>query len=123
MFRFFGRRRSKDNVKERLKLVLSYDRAKLTPGKMEELKTELLGVIGKYFPSSEQEYDVRFEQHGERMVLMANLPMAGSLPDGEAAEDGAAARKPAQAASAAPATKSGGGKSSSSGKKKSKRKN
>src|SRR5690625_3209966 len=85
MFRFFGRRRSKDDVKERLKLVLSYDRAKLTPGKMEDLKTELLGVIGKYFPSSEQEYDVRFEQHGERMVLMANLPMSGRL---SADEDG-----------------------------------
>ena len=123
MFRFFGRRRSKDDVKERLKLVLSYDRAKLTPGKMQELKTELLGVIGKYFPSSEQEYDVRFEQQGERMVLMANLPMAGGdlpEPDGAAAaqrQDSAPARKPAAAGQAR------SGSSKSSGKKKSRRKN
>ncbi len=75
MLRLFGRRRSKDQLKERLKLVLTYDRARLTPGKMEELKTELLAVISKYFPSDDQKFDVRFEQQGERMVLMADLPI------------------------------------------------
>ncbi len=97
MFGLFGRRRSRDNVKERLKLVLSYDRAKLTPGKMQELKTELLAVIGKYFPSEDQEYDVRFEQQGERMVLMANLPLSASR-DGEDSGDAPQAA-PAQAQS------------------------
>ena len=75
MFGLFRRNKSKDALKERLKLVLSYDRAKLTPGKMEELKQELLAVIGKYFPSDGTDYDVRFEQQGDRMVLVANLPM------------------------------------------------
>lgn len=71
----FGRKRSKDQLKERLKLVLSYDRAGLTPGKMEELKTELLEVIGKYFPSDKNDYDVTLEQQGDRMVFVANLPV------------------------------------------------
>ncbi|CAN5747620.1 cell division topological specificity factor MinE [soil metagenome] len=71
----FGRKRSKDQLKERLKLVLSYDRAGLTPGKMEELKTELLEVIGKYFPSEKNDYDVTLEQQGDRMVFVANLPV------------------------------------------------
>jgi cell division topological specificity factor len=75
MFGWFKRRKSRDALKERLKLVLSYDRAKLTPGKMEELKGELLAVIAKYFPSDAADYDVRFEQQGNRMVLVANLPM------------------------------------------------
>lgn len=78
MFRFFRRERSKDALKQRLKLVLSYDRAKLPPGKMDALKRELLDVIAKYFPADPGEYDVRFEQQGERMVLVANLPMKGS---------------------------------------------
>jgi cell division topological specificity factor len=77
MFKLFRRGKSKDNLKERLKLVLSYDRAGLTPGKMEELKTELLSVIRKYFPAAESEYDVRLEQQGDRMVFVANLPMQG----------------------------------------------
>lgn len=75
MFGLFGRKKSKDELKERLKLVLSYDRAKLTPGKMEELKAELLEVIGKYFPADDTEYDVKLEQQGDRMVLIANLPV------------------------------------------------
>lgn len=81
MFRLFGRRRSKDELKERLKLVLSYDRAKLTPAKMEELKSELLTVISKYFPTQEEDYDVRLEQQGDRTVLVANLPVRRSEGD------------------------------------------
>lgn len=75
MFGLFGRKKSKDHLKERLKLVLSYDRAKLTPGKMEDLKAELMTVISKYFPADESEYDVKLEQQGDRMVLVANLPV------------------------------------------------
>ena len=75
--RLFGRKRSKDQLKERLKLVLSYDRAKMTPGAMEDLKAELLEVISKYFPAEESEYDVRREQQGDRMVMIANLPVKG----------------------------------------------
>jgi len=74
MFGLFGRQKSKDRVKERLKLVLSYDRARLSPGKMDELKNELLQVISKYFPADESNYDVSLEQQGDRMVLVANLP-------------------------------------------------
>jgi len=75
MFGLFGRRKSKDKLKERLKLVLSYDRAKLSAGNMEELKRELLTVIKKYFPAEDNDYDVKVEQHGDRMVLVANLPV------------------------------------------------
>lgn len=75
MFGLFGRGKSKDKLKERLKLVLSYDRAGLTPGKMEELKDELLQVISKYFPATEGDYDVNVEQQGNRMVFVANLPV------------------------------------------------
>lgn len=75
MLRLFGRRKSKDELKERLKLVLSYDRAKLSPGRMEELKNELLEVIGRYFPASENDYDVKVEQQGDRMVFVAHLPV------------------------------------------------
>lgn len=74
MFAFFRRRRSKDDLKQRLKLVLSYDRARLSPGKMEQLKRELMAVVEKYFPSDGDDLNVRFEQHGDRMVLIADLP-------------------------------------------------
>jgi cell division topological specificity factor len=77
MFGLFNKRKSKDDLKERLKLVLSYDRAQLTPGTMEQLKNELIEVIAKYFPEEnvKSDYDVKFEQQGDRMVLIANLPV------------------------------------------------
>lgn len=78
MFRLFGRRKSKDELKERLKLVLSYDRANLSPGRIEDLKNELLEVIGRYFPASETDYDVKVEQQGDRMVFVANLPLSNA---------------------------------------------
>ncbi len=75
MFGLFKRKKSKDHLKQRLKLVLSYDRAKLSPGKMEQLKHDLLEVIARYFPLHGQDTDVRLEQHGDRTVLIANLPV------------------------------------------------
>ena len=46
---------------------------------VEELKRELLTVIKKYFPADEEgEFDVKVEQQGERMVLIANLPVKAS---------------------------------------------
>lgn len=78
MFGLFGRKRSKDHVKERLKLVLSYDRAKLSPGRMEQLKQELMGVVVKYFPAADSDYDVKLEQHGDRMVFTADLPLSSA---------------------------------------------
>ena len=59
MFNFFNRKRSKETLKDRLKLVLDYDRSGLAPGQMEALKSELLKVIKKYFPAVDSEYDVR----------------------------------------------------------------
>jgi cell division topological specificity factor len=73
-FGLFRRGKSKDQLKKRLELVLSYDRARLSPGKMEELKRELLAVVDKYFPSDGDDLNVRFEHHGDRMVLIADLP-------------------------------------------------
>ena len=45
---------------------------------MEDLKAELMDVIGKYFPAEDSEYDVKLEQQGDRMVFVANLPMSKS---------------------------------------------
>jgi cell division topological specificity factor len=76
VFGFLRRNKSKDDLKQRLKLVLSYDRANLTPGRMEELKRELVAVISKYFPREGEELNVRFEQQGDKTILIADLPGA-----------------------------------------------
>jgi cell division topological specificity factor len=69
------RRKSKEKAKERLKLVLAYDRAKLSPGMVENLKRDLLEVLRRYFPAREEGLSVALEERGERMVLVADIPL------------------------------------------------
>ena len=68
------RKRSKEKAKERLKLVLAYDRAKLSPGLVESLKRDRLEVLRRYFPAQE-EVNVALEERGEKMVLIADIPL------------------------------------------------
>ena len=69
------RRRSKEKAKERLKLVLAYDRARLSPGMVESLKRDLLEVLRRYFPAPEAGLSVALEERGEKMVLVADIPL------------------------------------------------
>ncbi len=69
------RRRSKEKAKERLKLVLAYDRARLSPGLVENLKRDLLEVLRRYFPAQEEGLSVALEERGEKMVLIADIPL------------------------------------------------
>jgi len=73
---WWRRKKSKQKAKERLQLVLAYDRAKLAPGKMEELKKDLLEVLSRYFPADAEQMEIEFEQRGERVVLVADIPFA-----------------------------------------------
>ena len=69
------RRRSKEKAKERLKLVLAYARARLSPGMVESLKRDLLEVLRRYFPAQEEGLSVALEERGEKMVLVADIPL------------------------------------------------
>ena len=69
------RRRSKEKAKERLKLVLAYDRARLSPGMVESLKRDLLEVLRRYFPAQEEGLSVALQERGEKMVLVADIPL------------------------------------------------
>lgn len=71
MFGWFRGRRSKETLKDRLELVLAYDRAKIAPGKVEALRNDLLEVVQRYFPSGDSKVDI--EQDGEKVVLMASI--------------------------------------------------
>jgi cell division topological specificity factor len=73
MFGFF-RRRSNEVLKERLKLTLAYDRAKLPPGVMEQLEEELLQVLRRYFETA-GDLQVSVEYRGQHVIMTADLPL------------------------------------------------
>ena len=67
------RGRSKETLKDRLELVLAYDRAQIPPGKVDALRNDLLEVVRRYFPAGTS--SVEIEQRGDMVVLMANIPL------------------------------------------------
>ncbi len=72
---FWRRNRSKETLKDRLQLVLAYDRAEIAPGKVEALRAELVEVIRRHFPSGKETLQLDVEQHGETVVLRADIPL------------------------------------------------
>ncbi|GGQ96916.1 cell division topological specificity factor MinE [Deinococcus ruber] len=75
MFSFLRGRRSKDELKNRLEMVIAYDRAQIPPGKVDALRQDLLEVVQRYFPT--QGSNVEIEQRGDTVVLVANIPLGG----------------------------------------------
>ncbi len=71
---FLNRKKTKDVLKERLKVVITYDRAKMSPGDMEELKAELHKVVARFFPDEGQKINVEIEQSDNSMRVVANVP-------------------------------------------------
>ncbi len=67
-------RKSKDTLKDRLKVVLAYDRAQLSPGLVEQLKQDLLAVLKRYFPN-EEDISVQVETIDNKMKLQADVPI------------------------------------------------
>jgi cell division topological specificity factor len=67
-------RKSKDTLKERLKVVLAYDRAHLSPGMVEQLKQDLMAVLKRYFPD-EENLEIHVETIDDKMKLQADVPI------------------------------------------------
>jgi len=67
-------RKSRDTVKDRLKVVLAYDRAHLSPGLVEQLKQDLLAVLKRYFPD-EENLSIQVETIDDKMKLQADVPI------------------------------------------------
>lgn len=73
--RLFGREPdsgSGDVAKDRLKLVLEYDRAKLTPAQLEEIRADIIEAISKHVDISQQQVEVTLQQGGR---LVAEIPL------------------------------------------------
>jgi len=70
----WSRKSSKDTLKDRLKVVLAYDRAHLSPGLVDQLKTDLLDVLKRYFPE-EKDLEIHVETIDDKMKLHADVPI------------------------------------------------
>lgn len=91
---FFDRMLGKSNnpekgsgatAKDRLKMVLTHDRIKVSPEKMKEMKAEIVAIIAKYVPEIDPDsVDIAIEQSDRyQNKLVAEIPFTkdrGSVP-------------------------------------------
>ena len=73
--RFFGRKSSADNAKERLQLVLIHDRTDLTPAELDSLKDDLIATISRHVEIDAQSMRIGVEHDGRSQRLVADIPL------------------------------------------------
>jgi len=75
--RLFGQRRpsSREIAKERLKLILVYDRVKISPDLLQTLKDEIISVISEYIEIDREATEVTLQPGKKYSRLVANIPI------------------------------------------------
>lgn len=74
--RVLGReKRSANQAKERLKLVLIHDRTDLSPGALDMMKDELIAVISRYVQIDTSAVKIGIEHNGREQRLIADIPL------------------------------------------------
>lgn len=76
--RIFGRnRKSANQAKERLQLVLVHDRTNLSNSALENLKDEIIDVISRHIDIDPAAVQIEMNQEGREQRLIADIPIKG----------------------------------------------
>lgn len=66
---------SQDIAAQRLRLVLTHDRANISPGMLEVLKDEIIAVISKHLDIETDKVIVDFTEDNRETRLVADIPI------------------------------------------------
>ncbi len=76
--RIFGKnRKSANQAKERLHLVLVHDRTNLTNSALADLKDEIIDVISRHIDIDPASVNIEMNQEGRQQRLIADIPIKG----------------------------------------------
>jgi cell division topological specificity factor len=84
----FGHRKSANNAKERLQLVLIHDRTDLTPAELEKLKDELIETISRHIEIDPTAVSINVAQDGRAQRLVADIPLRSAARNRRAQNKG-----------------------------------
>ena len=74
----FKKENSKEDAKNRLKLVLIQDRAMLPSGVLENMKDDILQVLSKYVEIEKSKLNIEvcpYDEDPRKIALVANIPI------------------------------------------------
>jgi cell division topological specificity factor len=75
----FRRKKSANNAKERLQLVLIHDRTDLSPAQLESLKDALIATISRYIEIDPTAVRINVAQDGREERLVADIPLKSNI--------------------------------------------
>jgi cell division topological specificity factor len=75
----FRRKKSANNAKERLQLVLIHDRTDLSPAQLESLKDALIATISRYIEIDPTAVRINVAQDGREQRLVADIPLKSPI--------------------------------------------
>lgn len=72
---FGAEKSSKDDAKQRLKVLLIHDQVALTPAQLDAMKVEIMEVIGKYVEFEADGVEVKLSREDGSISLVSNVPV------------------------------------------------
>ena len=75
------RKPSKEDAKKRLKLLLIHDQIELSPAELNEMKSEIIGVIGKYLSVDVPASHFRLDRQESKVTLISSVPVSKPLDE------------------------------------------
>lgn len=81
IFPGLNQRDSRQEVKNRLKLVLAHDRAAIAPEMLEAMRREILEVVSRYVDLDAEQMELSLDSSDRMTVLVANLPIRRVNPE------------------------------------------
>ena len=70
-------KKSANQAKERLQLVLVHDRTNLTSSTLEEMKDEIIEVISRHIDIETKAVSIEINKDGRQQRLVADIPIRG----------------------------------------------
>jgi cell division topological specificity factor len=85
---------SGQTAKERLSFILVHDRVDIGPGRMDQMRQDMIEVIKKYFEINESQIELKLENDEGSTALLATVPINSVLGrNGKTARSGCSSRK------------------------------